>query len=200
MSSLTEKIRSRNSRSQIWPTLISLCFPVLWVGIAQSVGIAPRYELDGPESTPGGGRDFPHPSRPALGPTQPPIQWAPVLFPGAKAAGTWRWPLTPSNAEVKERVEQHLYSPSGPSCSVLGWNELYVSWLQRKRNFVSISLRTKGIMQTREVSWLYQYPYDSRDQSSCSEVANRQLLMRFRAFYKTRTFNAVFTSHLPSLP
>jgi hypothetical protein len=35
-------------------------------------------------------------SRPALGPTQPPVQWEPgVLSPGQSAAGAWRWPLTP---------------------------------------------------------------------------------------------------------
>jgi hypothetical protein len=39
-------------------------------------------------------------------------------FPGVKVAGAWCWPSTPSIAEVKERVELYLYSPSGP---VLGW-------------------------------------------------------------------------------
>ena len=74
-------------------------------------------------SNPWGERDFPNSSRPILGPTQLPVQWVPVLFPGDKAAGTWRCPPPPpSNAEVKERLDlSYLYSASGPSWPVLGW-------------------------------------------------------------------------------
>jgi len=48
-----------------------------------SVGIATRYGLDGPGIKSRWGRDFPHPSRPAPGPTPPPVQGVP----GAKRLG-----------------------------------------------------------------------------------------------------------------
>ena len=47
------------------------------MGRHSSVGIATRYGLDGPGIESRWGRDFPHLSRPALGPTQPPSQWVP---------------------------------------------------------------------------------------------------------------------------
>jgi len=37
------------------------------------------YGLDGPGIQSPWGRDFPHLSRPALRPTQPPVQWIPSL-------------------------------------------------------------------------------------------------------------------------
>jgi hypothetical protein len=55
-------------------------------------------------------------SRTALGPTQPPIQWAlgavslEVKQPGREADYS-----PPSSAEVKESVELYLHSPSTPS-------------------------------------------------------------------------------------
>ena len=44
--------------------------------------LATRYGLDGPGIESRWGRDFPHPSRPAVGSTQPPIQWVSCLSRG----------------------------------------------------------------------------------------------------------------------
>ena len=64
------------------------------VGRDSSVSIATSYGLDGPGFESRGERDFPHPSSPALGPTQLPIQWVSCLS-GCKTAGAWRSPPTP---------------------------------------------------------------------------------------------------------
>jgi len=89
------------------------------------LGIAIRYGLGGPGIESRWARDFPHPSRPALGSTQFPVLWVPVHFPGGKAGGAWRWSPTSSGSDVKERVDLYLRSPSGPSWPALGWTLLF---------------------------------------------------------------------------
>jgi hypothetical protein len=83
-----------------------------------SVGIATRYGLDGPGIESRWGRDFRTcPDRPR-GPPSLLYNGYRFSFPGGKQPG--RWPPTPSSAEVKERVQLYLCSPSGPSWPVLG--------------------------------------------------------------------------------
>jgi hypothetical protein len=59
------------------------------MGLDSSVGIVTCYGLGSPGTESQWGRDFSHPSRLALGPNKPPVQW--VLGPscGGKVAEAW---------------------------------------------------------------------------------------------------------------
>jgi len=82
------------------------------MGRDSSVDIATRYGMDGQGIESRWGRDSPHPSRPALGPTQPLIQWVPGVSQGSSSRGVALTP-PPFGAEVKERVELYLYTLLG---------------------------------------------------------------------------------------
>jgi hypothetical protein len=67
-----------------------------------SVGIATDYGLDGPGIESRWGRDFPHLSKPALGPTQPPVQWVPGFSRGKVRQGRAADHSPPSSAMIME--------------------------------------------------------------------------------------------------
>jgi hypothetical protein len=60
------------------------------MGWDSSVCTVIRYGLHGSGIETQWQRDFPNPSRPALGPTQTPVRRVPGLFPGGQAAEEWR--------------------------------------------------------------------------------------------------------------
>ena len=115
---ISQTLRDGKPQVQMSITHPTLRRHIFWAtesaqGLGSSVGIVTRYEPEGPGIESRWWRDFSHPSTPALGLTQSPIRWVPGLFPRSKAAEAWRWPPTPSSAEVKERVKLYLYSTSG---------------------------------------------------------------------------------------
>jgi len=65
------------------------------------MNICTDYGLDGPGSNSGGGEIF-RPSRPALGPTQPPVKWVPGLSRGKVRTGRAADHSPPSSAVVTE--------------------------------------------------------------------------------------------------
>jgi len=73
----------------IYPFMIIKCPYYILFGRDSSVGIATHHGLDGLGIESRRERDFLRPSRPALGPTQPPMHGYRV-FPRGKVAGAWR--------------------------------------------------------------------------------------------------------------
>ena len=97
--------RNLNLNSKIcWEKIFQLIY-LKWCEKGE-VAIATRYGLDGPGIESRSGRDFPRPSRPALGPTQYNGYWN--SFPGGKRRVLGVDHTPPSNNEVKQRVELHV--------------------------------------------------------------------------------------------
>ena len=86
----------------------------MFLGRRSSVGIATGYWLDGPGIESRWKPDFPQLSRPALGPTQPPVQWVPGVSRGYITA---RGDADPSSFLVP-RSRKSRAIPSLPLCAV----------------------------------------------------------------------------------
>ena len=81
--------RGRGEKCGVMSSDVSWYYQCCTVGRDISVGIATRYGVDGPKIESRWGRNFPHPTRPALGLTEPP-KMGTGSFPGGKVAGAWR--------------------------------------------------------------------------------------------------------------
>ena len=87
-------ILAKNRTAPATGVLVELVV-IRMVGLLSSVGIVTRYWLDGSGFETRWRRDFPQPSSPALGPTQPRVQRVfGSFFSGCKATRAWRWPST----------------------------------------------------------------------------------------------------------
>ena len=110
---LTDCNKSRNytkERDKIYTNWNILC-----AGIAQSVQrLATGWTVR--EKNPVGARF----SRLAAGPTQPPVICT-GSFPGVNRPRRGVDHPPPSSAGMKKGAQLYIYSPSGPSCPVLGW-------------------------------------------------------------------------------
>jgi len=97
------KIVQYKNRFQEWTPNVT------WPG--SSVGIETNYGLDGLGIESRWERDFPHLSRPALGPIQPPVNVSRVFPGGKERPGRDSDPSAPSSAVVKK---EYIYTSTPP--------------------------------------------------------------------------------------
>ena len=102
-----------------------------------SIGITIRCDLNYPVIESRCVWDFPHPSRPALRSTQPPIQLVPGI-PGVKRPGRVIYHPTSFRTGVIETVELYFFSPFGHSWPVLGWKLTLLNQLEEKNSHIKL--------------------------------------------------------------
>jgi hypothetical protein len=128
-------------------------------------------------------------SRPALGPTQPPVQWVPgVLSTGVKARpGCNADHSPPSKVEVENEYELYLLSPQAPPWRVAGLLYLFRTEIQ---DIIKMTLEVYSINMTRlkvAVFW-------ERAPRSLVEVHRRFRRAYYRHHLCSLTMEAVRTS------
>jgi len=121
-----------NSEVPNWYFNITVFFQSLWELLHtkifwsrdSSVGVATGYGLNGPGIESRWGSRFAEPVQAGPGANTVSDTMSTGSFQGVKQPGGGFDHPRASSAEVKERVELYLYSPSWPSWSFLGWNVL----------------------------------------------------------------------------
>jgi hypothetical protein len=103
---------------------------LLKMGRDCSHGIATSYGLDGPVIETRRRKNFLQQPRPTLGPSLGTVEEDRVSFPGVKRPKNRVDHPPTSSAEVKERVELYLYSPSEVLGPLLGRNLLTFHFLR----------------------------------------------------------------------
>ena len=140
--------------------------------IAWLVGIATRYGLGGPRIQSPGGGDFPHLSRPALGPTQPPIQWLPGHS-QSKSAEAWRYHPPHLTSRLQEELSYTVTAPRGLHGLFCGYLYLYLYYKHVMTSMQQFITRTIIISTTVTIKdW--QKPADKK-KNTINQVAKRQV-------------------------
>ena len=137
-------------------TYSNLCLSVFMNSV---VGLEIRYSLDFSGFEPGWWQKIfssPHASWTALGPTQPSVRGVPMLFREGKVEGVWCWtlpPSPPSSAEVKERVQLHLYSALCLHCQLR--EELYFYLIINMQNSFSLYFTSFFLLKFNDAATVY---------------------------------------------
>jgi len=127
-----------NSNHPNWTDFSSYRFIHIITDILESVvGIATHYGPDGPGIETWHGRDIPHPSRPALGPTRTPVPWVPGLIPGVKQPGRG-WHVTLHCLPMLILLLWRMYKTSG-STTFISFN---LSHVRQRRSCPCTKLST----------------------------------------------------------